>query len=282
VSDAASSRASPPVSVVMTVYNGEPWTAEAVGSILGQTFGDFELIVVDDGSTDATTDVLHRYRDPRLHLVRQPRAGQTPALNRALRLARAPLLARMDADDVALPRRLERQVAFLGAHPEIGLLGTACHEITVGGKIVRTLTPPTDDPAIRRALIRHNPFIHTSVMFRRALLDVAGWYDEGFVVAQDYDLWIRMSRATRLANLPQPLVLRRLAPAQLSSRRDTTRIRDEVVARLRALRRRAYPPWCAIYLAKPLCALALPPVLRRSLRRAILRADRPGALPPRS
>lgn len=257
----------PLVSVVMTVYNGEPWTAEAVESVLGQTFTDFELVVIDDGSTDATADVLRGYRDERLRVICQSRAGQTAALNRALRLARAPLLARMDADDVALPRRLERQMEFLAAHPEVGLLGTAGHEIAPTGKIVRTLTPPTDDHAIRRTLIRRNPFIHTSVMFRRALLDTVGEYDESFSVAQDYDLWLRMSRRTRLATLAEPLVSRRLTPGQLSSARDSTRLRDELMAKLRALRSGTYPPWCAIFLARPLCALALPLRLRRAIRR---------------
>jgi len=271
----------PLVSVVMTVYNGEPWTAEAVQSILGQTFRDLELIVVDDGSTDSTADTLGRYRDHRLRIVRQSRAGQTPALNRALQLSRAPLVARMDADDVALPRRLERQAAFLDAHPEVGLLGTAGHEIGPTGGIVRTLTPPTDDPTLRRALIRYNPLLHTSVMFRRALLEAVGDYDERLRVAQDYDLWLRMSRRTTLAALPEPLVLRRLTPGQLSSTGDTTRIRDEVVVKLRALRSGAHPAWAAVFLVKPLCALALPFGLRRRLRRALLRADRPGAMPPR-
>lgn len=276
-----SSRARPSISVVMTVHNGEPWTAEAVDSVLGQTFGDFELVVVDDGSTDATPDVLHRYRDPRLRVVRHSRAGQTRALNRALRLSVAPLVARMDADDVALPLRLERQAAFLAAHPAVGLMATAGHEISPAGTIVRTLTPPTDDRAIRRALRRHNPFLHTSVMFRRELLDLTGAYDERLRVAQDYDLWLRMSRRTRLAALAEPLVLRRLTPGQASSAGDTTRIRDEVVAKLRALRSGTSPPWAAVFLVKPLCALALPPRLRRSLRRVLLPGDRPGAMAPR-
>ena len=119
-------------------------------------------------------------------------------------------------------------------------------------------------------------------MFRRTVLDASGWYDERFVVAQDYDLWLRMSRLTRLANLDEPLVLRRLAPGQLSSARDTTRIHDEVAAKLKALRSGTYAPWCAVFLAKPLCALALPLALRRALRRAILRGSSPAAVTPPS
>jgi hypothetical protein len=148
----------------------------------------------------------------------------------------------MDGDDVALPERFARQVAFLRAHPEVGLLGTACREISASGEVLRTITPPGDDRALRRVLIRTNPFTHSSMMFRRTVLDASGWYDERFVVAQDYELWLRMSRLTRLANLDEPLVLRRLAPGQLSSARDTTRIHDEVTAKLKALRSGTYTP----------------------------------------
>ena len=272
----------PGVSVVMAVYNAEPWLSEAVESVLGQTFGDFEFVVIDDGSSDATPEILRRFHDSRLRVTRQHQSGQTPALNHALRLSQGALIARMDGDDVALPDRLARQVAFLDAHPEVGLLGTACHEISASGAVLRTITPPGDDHAVRRLLIRKNPFTHSSVMFRRAVLDASGWYDERFVVAQDYDLWLRMSRLTRLANLSEPLVLRRLAPGRLSSARESTRIRDEVAAKLTALRSGTYAPWCAIFLVKLLCALALPVPLRRSLRRAILRGDAPAAIAPRS
>jgi len=154
-------------------------------------------------------------------------------------------------------------VAFLQVHPEVGLLGTARREISASGEVLRTITPPGDDRALRRVLMGPNPFTHSSMMFRRTVLDASGWYDERFVVAQDYDLWLRMSRLTRLASLDEPLVLRRLAPGQLSSARDTTRIHDEVTAKLKALQCGAYPPWCAIFLATPVCALALPLTLRR-------------------
>ena len=257
----------PAVSVVMAVYNGEPWLGEALASVLGQSLVDLELIVVDDGSTDGTSERLAAITDPRLRVLRQPRGGQTRALNLGLRAASAPLIARIDADDVALPERLERQASFLVAHADVGLLGTAAREIAPDGSVVQTLVPPRDDRALRRALCRSNPFIHSSVMFlRRALADAGGAYDESFAVAQDYELWLRMSRVTRLASLDEPLVLRRLAPGRLSSARDTTRLRDEVVAKLRALRSGAVPAWSAVFVAKPLGALMLPTPLRRAVR----------------
>lgn len=259
----------PAVSVLMSVHNGEPWVGAAVESVLGQTFGDFEFIVVDDGSTDGTGAILDACRDPRVRIVHQARVGLTPSLNRAIRLTQAPLLARMDADDVSLPERFARQVAFLDAHPDVGLLGAGCHEIAPSGEVLRIVRPPADDAGIRRALIRENPFIHSSIVMRREAIERAGLYDEGLPVAQDYDLWLRMSRVTRMANLVEPLVLRRLTPGMISRARDTDRLRTELRVKVRALRSGAYPIWCAVYLLKPLLALAVPAGLRGRLRQGL-------------
>lgn len=254
----------------MSVHSGERWLREALDSVLAQTLGDFELLVIDDGSTDGTAAILAGYRDARLAVIRQPQAGLTVSLNRGIRRTQAPLLARLDADDVALPGRFTRQVAFLDAHPDVGLLGTGCHDVDPGGRALRTYRPPEGDSEIRRALIRRNPFVHSSVMLRRDALERAGFYDETLPVAQDYDLWVRLSRVTRLANLPEPLVLRRLTPGMVSRARDTERLRAELRIKREALRSGAYPAWCAIYLVKPMLALALPAGLRGLLRRGAI------------
>lgn len=257
----------PAVSVLMSVRDGAPWIADAVASVLGQTAGDLELIVIDDGSTDGTAAVLAAVADARLRVERQPPAGLTASLNRAVALARAPLLARLDADDLALPERLARQRAFLDAHPEVGVLGTAAREVDPAGRDVRVVRPPTDDAAIRRALIRRNPFVHSAVMLRRALVERAGGYDESLPVAQDYDLWMRLGPLTRFGNLPDALVVRRLLPGRVSVTRDDDRLRAEARVRWRAVRSGAYPPWCAVFALRAALALAIPPALRRALRR---------------
>src|SRR5580765_6438409 len=157
----------PAVSVLMAVRNGAPWVREVAESVLSQTAPDLELIVVDDGSTDATPDTLASIGDSRVRVERQPPRGLTPSLNRALSLARAPLIARLDADDLALPERLACQRRFLDIHPDVGLLGTAAREVDASGQLVSVVTPPEDDAAIRRAVIRRNPFVLSSVMIRR-------------------------------------------------------------------------------------------------------------------
>jgi glycosyltransferase involved in cell wall biosynthesis len=257
----------PAVSVLMGVWNGAPQVGQAVESVLSQAAGDQELIVIDDGSSDATPALLGSFRDPRLRVTRRARGGLTSALKVALGLARAPLVARLDADDLALPERLERQLEFLERHPDIGLLGTAARETDAAGREVSIVRPPTGDAEIRRALIRRNPFVHSSIVMRRASVEQAGGYDESFPVAQDYDLWMRMSRVTRMANLPDLLVIRRLLPGRVTAERDAERSRAEARVRWRAVRSGAYPPWCALWVLRPLLAQAFPGTARRLLQR---------------
>ena len=256
----------PAVSVVMAVRNGMPWVAEAVTSVLGQTLADLELIVIDDGSSDDTAAALAAFRDGRLRLVRQDPAGLTRSLNRGLGLARAPLVARLDADDTAQPDRLMRQAALLASRPDIGLVGTGALEVDAAGRAVGTIVPPEDDVAIRRALIHANPFVHSSVMFRRAVVERAGGYDERWPVAQDYDLWLRLAPLTRFANLPDVLVVRRLLPGRVSVVRDDDRLRGELRARWRAVRCGTHPWWAAAFALRPALALATPAAVRRILR----------------
>jgi len=256
----------PAVSVLMSVHDGAPLVGEAVASVLGQSDGDLELIVVDDGSIDATPGLLAAVADPRLRVHRQERTGLTRALNRALGLSRGALVARLDADDVALPERLARQRAFLARHPDVGLLGTAAREVDPAGALVRIVRPPVDDAALRRALIRANPFVHSSVMVRREVLTRAGGYDEALAVAQDYELWMRLAGITRLANLADVLVVRRLGERRVSVEREEDRLRTEARVRWRAVRSGAYPAWCALFAVRPALALALPRPLRRAVR----------------
>jgi hypothetical protein len=131
---------------------------------------------------------------------------------------------------------------------------------------VTLVTPPADDVAIRRALIRRNPFVHSSVLMRRHWVEEVGGYDPTFPVAQDYDLWMRMSRVTVLANLPDLLVVRRLLPGRVGVERDDERLSTELRVRWDAVRSGAYPWWCAVFAARPALALALPLRIRRGVR----------------
>ena len=162
-----------------------------------------------------------------------------------------------------------RSRELLERAPGVGLLGTAARELDTSGRLVRIVQPPVDDAALRRALIRANPFVHSSVMVRRALLEAAGGYDETLPVAQDYDLWMRLARVTRLANLADVLVVRHLGARRVSVEREDDRLRAETRVRWRAVREGVYPPWCAVFAVRPALALALPRPLRRMVRAAL-------------
>ena len=200
----------PAVSVVMPVYDAEAYLGLALDSILAQTFLDFELIAVDDGSRDGSRALLERCaaRDPRVRVIVRPHAGVSATLNAGLALARGALIARMDADDVAHPERLARQVAHLRAHREIVALGTEVEVIDPQGWPIRTLGVPLDHDAIDTALLRGRgeALVHPVAMFRREALEAVGGYRGAFDHAEDIDLYLRLAERGRLANLPETLL----------------------------------------------------------------------------
>ena len=198
----------PAVSVVMPVYNSARWVQGAVESIRRQTLASLELIAIDDGSTDGSTQLLEQAADDdrRVRVIRQPHRGIVEAMNRGLAESRAPLLARLDADDLAHDTRLARQAEFLNARPEAGLVGTWAIEIDEAGRVRGRRTPEPDPQALKQLLRRTNPIIHSAVMARTDLLRRLGGYRPAFQTAEDYDLWCRASDVTEIANIPEFLV----------------------------------------------------------------------------
>lgn len=210
------------VSVVMPVHNGMPYLKEAVLSILDQTLPAFELIVVDDGSTDATLQVLEELQraDPRIHIVRQAKCGIVAALNRGVAEAKGEYVARMDADDIAMPNRLARQEEFLRGHPECVAVGSRTLSIDPDGIPICIEFRAIEHEAIdARHLKGICSMAHPSVMFRKNAFLRVGCYRNGFVTAQDLDLWLRMAETGRLANLPEVLLKYRIRPGSHSAER---------------------------------------------------------------
>jgi hypothetical protein len=197
----------------MSVYNGAATLPEALAGALAQTWRDFELLVIDDGSTDDSPAILAACADRRLRVVRNERnLGLTASLNRGLALAQGEYIARMDADDISLPQRLARQVSFLDANMGVAACGTWVETFGERGEIWRF--PPKDED-IRSELLFVNVLAHGSVMLRRAALAAHGLrYDERHVRGQDYDLWVRLSCHAKLANLPEVLLRYRLHSLQ--------------------------------------------------------------------
>ncbi|MBF0353720.1 MAG: glycosyltransferase family 2 protein [Alphaproteobacteria bacterium] len=208
----------PRVSVVMAVRNGAKYLKQTLDSLAAQTFTDFELIVIDDGSQDDTPGILDACRN--LSLVRLRNAqtqGLASSLNQGLDIARGEYIARLDADDLSYPARLAAQLHFLDTYREHVLVGTAYDVLDVTGRVCETQMQPLDDFSIRWQMLFHNAFCHSSVMLRRSSLRVADLhYDPKLSFAQDFDLWSRLSQYGKMANLPQALAGLRQHPDSIS------------------------------------------------------------------
>jgi GT2 family glycosyltransferase len=228
----------------MCVFNGERFLHDAVKSILSQSFEDFEFTVINDGSTDRSGEILESYRrqDSRLRVYHQTAQGVIASLTTACGVANGKYIARMDADDVAVRERLETQVAFMEAHPEVGLLGGAVEFINGSGQPLAICTNPVDDGEIRSALLERCAFWHPSVVMRKTVFFRAGGYRNIVIDAEDYDLWLRIAEHSQLANLQEVVLRYRLHPHQVSVRKCRQQALSALAARVAARSRRAGRP----------------------------------------
>lgn len=198
----------PTVSVVMSVHNDATFLRQSIQSIRDQRFSDYEFIIVNDGSTDGSAEIIENFRDDdRLVVLTQENKGLAKSLNLALRRATGRYVARQDGDDVSHPARLARQVAFLDAFSDIALVGTGVSLVDDDGTPLRDYVYPTDHEDLRALLLStFNPLPHSTIMFRRDAVMALGGYDETFPKAQDYDLHLRLVEHQRIASIPEPLV----------------------------------------------------------------------------
>jgi glycosyltransferase involved in cell wall biosynthesis len=227
---------SPVVSVVMSVYNGERFLREAVESVLAQTLPNFELLVVDDGSTDSSPEILSSYqaRDPRIVVHRQSNQGRAAALNRGFAVAQAPLVARLDADDIAFPERLARQARFLEEHETVAVVGGAVTFIDDRGRAFGAWQYPLTDREIRKAFAHTTPLVHPAVMLRKEVFDVVGGYRTLFKEAEDIDLWLRIAEQHELANVPEEAICYRIHGGQATRRALEQQSLEAIAARASA------------------------------------------------
>jgi glycosyltransferase involved in cell wall biosynthesis len=227
----------PKVTVLMSVYNGEKYLREAIDSILNQTFMDFEFLIINDGSTDSTVEILQSYDDPRIKIINNvENIGLTKSLNKGLRIARGTYIARMDCDDISLPERLEKQINYLNAHPEVGVLGTAYRLIDANGHDLEIMRMPINDLQIRWTSLFDNPFAHPTVMIRKNFMIKNKLnYDEAFLLSEDYDLWTRMLNYTRGMNLSEPLIQYRVHANTVTSKYREVQLKNRNIVALRTM-----------------------------------------------
>jgi glycosyltransferase involved in cell wall biosynthesis len=216
----------PAVSVIMAVYNGSPHLRASIESILGQTLSDFELLIVDDGSTDGSEDTVDEFanRDERIRVFHQSNQGPAVARNRALSHASGQYIAIMDADDISLPSRLEQQFQFLEENPDVGVAGSYVETINEDGESMGIWKGPTDHEVIAWRLLFNACMIHSSVMMRHSLLEKVGGYAEWAVYSHDHELWTRAVMKSQLVNLHSVLVKFRLTDSSIT----VTRRREQM------------------------------------------------------
>lgn len=221
----------PAITVLMSVYNAEADLKDSIESILNQTFTDFEFLIIDDGSTDSTPEILKTYaaQDKRIRIITQANTGLTKALNHGLSLASGKYIARQDADDVSYPERIRQQFDTMESHPEIILLGTNSDDVFENG-----FTTPwghyTDDE-LECVVFQRTPFPHTSVMMRTEIARELGGYDERFRTSQDLEFWMRFATAGKISMLPEALVKRKVGNSSISAKRRWRQFYDALHAK---------------------------------------------------
>ena len=213
----------PAVTVLMSNYNGARWLNEAITSVLEQTFTDFEFIIVDDGSTDKSLAIITQLQqlDPRIVVISKPNTGLVDSLNCGIRQAHGKYIARMDADDISKPYRLQKQVEFLQAHPEIALVSGAMEYIDEKGNIFGRTYPMTSPLKIRKKILQIcNVIVHPAVLMRRDVVVACGGYSEGLTTVEDQHLWMKFLRkGYQLAMLSEPMILYRVSGMAISNQK---------------------------------------------------------------
>jgi len=200
----------PTISVIMSVYNGEKYLSEAINSVLSQDFSDFEFIIIDDGSIDKSLEIIKSFNDSRIRVISRENKGLIISLNEAISLAIGKYIARMDADDICLSSRFSSQIKAFEDF-KVVLVGSWATKINNNGEEIGLMSyPPLEYRKIKSFFIKHNPFIHSSVMIRKEVFDKVGVYNNKFKHAEDYELWSRVLSKFEAVNIGQPLIKYRI------------------------------------------------------------------------
>lgn len=243
----------PAVSVLLPVYNAQPYLAAAIESILAQTFSDFELLILDDGSRDRSPAIAAAYaaQDSRVSLIQRENRGLVPTLNQLAGLAKGDFLARMDADDIALPDRLAHQVAFLQQHSECVCVGGAFELIDPQGHAMQMIDLPEENASIQQKLLLGQTVInHPCALIRRSAFEQIGGYCAAMPTVEDLDLFLRLGEVGTLANLKEPVLQYRFHPQSVSAQYAARQKHQARLACEQAWKRRGtagsfdfYTPW---------------------------------------
>jgi glycosyltransferase involved in cell wall biosynthesis len=201
------------ISVLTPVYNTEKYIAAAITSVLNQTFTDFELLIINDGSTDNSMEIVRRFTDPRIVVFNQPNLGVAAALNKGLQLAKGEFIARFDSDDICYPERLAQQYDFMKAHPDYVLIGSDADYMDETGEVIYYYkTPSHTSDEIHDVILKKCPFIHSTVFYKTKVAIDLGGYDVKAHTFEDYLLWTKFIKKGKVLNFNRPLIAVRMNP----------------------------------------------------------------------
>jgi len=227
------------ISVIMSIYNGESYLKKSIDSILSQTYQNFEFIIINDGSTDNTKNILNDYRNyERIKVIDQDNIGLTKSLNKGIHLAKGKYIARMDCDDISFKKRLEAQKKFLDKNKDCAVVGTYYKEINGVGEIISKIKYKDiyNYDHIKEKLVKGNIISHSSVMFRKDLIIKEGLYDENIPYGQDYDLWVRLAKNYRINIIPKCLHYYRKTKNNISNKKRKKQLYYAVLSQFKAIR----------------------------------------------
>ncbi len=260
----------PEVSVIMAAFNAERYIKKAVESIIRQTFKNWEMIIVDDYSDDATADIAREYekKEKRIKVLRNgKRAGPAVSRNRAIKISTGKYIVVMDSDDIAMPERIEKQVKYMNENPKAAVAGSNAAVIDSENRITGFLIYPCNDRELRGLLCRRNTLCHSSAVIRREAMEAAGFYDEDFYYAQDYRLWLSMPENYEIRNINEVLQAWRENPAGISSGKEAVQLKFVIKAKLKAIREKRIPLWKGVYIIKDVIVAALPGFFKNFIRK---------------
>lgn len=241
--EAQESAKSPEISVIMPAFNSEKYIEEAIRSVLNQSFKNFELVIVDDASTDGTWKIVQKMVEIDSRIVpikKSQNDGPSSAGNLAVSKSRGKYIARQDSDDFSFPDRLARQLDFMEKNPEVAVCGSAIEVCGENLSVISKRNYPADDFSAREKIFRYSPFCHSAVMFRKNIFLEARGYDEKMREAEDYDLYFRMGRFGKFANLSEVLVKLRTRPDSLTSKNVRRMEKLTLKTRLKAVKKYGY------------------------------------------
>lgn len=249
------------ISVVMSIFNQENFLKESIESILNQTYRDFEFLILDDASTDKSLKIIKTFKDKRIKVFQnRERQGLAKRLNFLIRQTKGEYIARMDGDDISSVNRLKEQIEFLDKHARIALVGSWVKIIDDKGKAIGEFKHPIKYEDIKKAILSYNPFMHSSVMFRKNVFEKIGGYDENLFYSQDYDLFLRVAVKYPCVNIPKFLLKFRW---QTNFEKQKKQHLLALKIRFKAIQKYGYKKCEIINLAKPLLYYLIPIFIKK-------------------